>query len=298
MGKTTIATKFPKSLLLAFEKGYSAIPGVMAQPMNKWTEFKSVLTALKDPSMKQMFETIIIDTADIAYDYCCKYISQQNNVDNIADIGYGKGYGLAENEFDTCLRTIVQLDYGLVLISHAEDKTFKDEQGVEYNQIVPTLDKRARKIATRLCDIIGYSRAVMDPDTNKLVTKLFMRGTPRYVAGSRFPYTPDVIDFTYENLVKAIGDSIDKQMAESGAENFTDARNNSYVEKPSLDYDALMTEFQDIVGGLMAKNQNLYAPKIVEITNKILGKGKKFSECTRDQVDLMELVVQEIKTLA
>ena len=122
MGKTTIATKFPKSLLLAFEKGYSAIPGVMAQPMNKWTEFKSVLTALKDPSMKQMFETIIIDTADIAYDYCCKYISQQNNVDNIADIGYGKGYGLAENEFDTCLRTIVQLDYGLVLISHAEDK--------------------------------------------------------------------------------------------------------------------------------------------------------------------------------
>ena len=298
MGKTTIATKFPKSLLLAFEKGYSTIPGVMAKPMNKWTEFKSVLTALKDPSMKQMFETIIIDTADIAYDYCCKYISQQNNVDNIADIGYGKGYGLAENEFDTCLRTIVQLDYGLVLISHAEDKTFKDEQGVEYNQIVPTLDKRARKIATRLCDIIGYSRAVMDPDTNKLVTKLFMRGTPRYVAGSRFPYTPDVIDFTYEDLVKAIGDSIDKQMAESGAENFTDARNNSYVEKPSLDYDALMTEFQDIVGGLMAKNQNLYAPKIVEITNKILGKVKKFSECTRDQVDLMELVVQEIKTLA
>ena len=298
MGKTTIATKFPKSLLLAFEKGYSAIPGVMAQPMNKWTEFKSVLTALKDPAMKQMFETIIIDTADIAYDYCCKYISQQNNVDNIADIAYGKGYGLAENEFDTCLRTIVQLDYGLVLISHAEDKTFKDEQGVEYNQIVPTLDKRAKKIATRLCDIIGYSRAVMDPDTNKLVTKLFMRGTPRYVAGSRFPYTPDVIDFTYEDLVKAIGDSIDKQMAESGAENFTDARSNSYVEKPSLDYDALMTEFQDIVGGLMAKNQNLYAPKIVEITNKILGKGKKFSECTRDQVDLMELVVQEIKTLA
>ena len=297
-GKTTIATKFPKSLLLAFEKGYSAIPGVMAQPMNKWTEFKSVLTAIKDPSMKQMFETIIIDTADIAYDYCCKYISQQYNVDNIADIGYGKGYGLAENEFDTCLRTIVQLDYGLVLISHAEDKTFKDEQGVEYNQIVPTLDKRARKIATRLCDIIGYSRAVMDPDTNKLVTKLFMRGTPRYVAGSRFPYTPDVIDFTYEDLVKAIGDSIYKQMAESGADNFTDARNNSYVEKPSLDYDALMTEFQDIVGGLMSKNQNLYAPKIVEITNKILGKGKKFSECTRDQVDLMELVVQEIKTLA
>ena len=27
-GKTTIASKFPKALLLAFEKGYNALPGV------------------------------------------------------------------------------------------------------------------------------------------------------------------------------------------------------------------------------------------------------------------------------
>lgn len=33
-GKTTIASKFPKALLLAFEKGYMAIPGIMAQPIN------------------------------------------------------------------------------------------------------------------------------------------------------------------------------------------------------------------------------------------------------------------------
>lgn len=29
-GKTTIASKFPNSLLFAFEKGYNALPGVMA----------------------------------------------------------------------------------------------------------------------------------------------------------------------------------------------------------------------------------------------------------------------------
>ena len=33
-GKTTTAVKFPKHLLLAFEKGYNAIPGAMAQPIN------------------------------------------------------------------------------------------------------------------------------------------------------------------------------------------------------------------------------------------------------------------------
>lgn len=29
-GKTTIASKFPRALLLAFEKGYNALPGVYA----------------------------------------------------------------------------------------------------------------------------------------------------------------------------------------------------------------------------------------------------------------------------
>ena len=47
-GKTTTATRFPKSLLLAFEKGYSAIPGVRALPINSWSEFKKVLRLLAE----------------------------------------------------------------------------------------------------------------------------------------------------------------------------------------------------------------------------------------------------------
>ena len=72
-GKTTTAAKFPSSLLLAFEKGYSAIPGVMAQPINSWSEFRQVLRQLKSEAAKAAYATIIIDTADIAYDYVSKY---------------------------------------------------------------------------------------------------------------------------------------------------------------------------------------------------------------------------------
>ena len=57
-GKTTIATKFPKHLLLAFEKGYNAIPGAMAQPINTWAEFRKVLRQLKDEAIKEKFETV------------------------------------------------------------------------------------------------------------------------------------------------------------------------------------------------------------------------------------------------
>ena len=114
-GKTTIASKFPKALLLAFEKGYAAIPGIIAQPINSWSEFKKVLKQLKEEQAKELFETIILDTGDIAYDYDIKYVCDNAKrpdggygVDSIGDIPYGKGYALAvmaayEFVYETCL---------------------------------------------------------------------------------------------------------------------------------------------------------------------------------------------------
>ena len=293
-GKTTIATKFPNHLILAFEKGYAAIPGAMAMPMNSWSDFKKVLRQLKQDDVKAKFETIIIDTADIAYDYCEKHVCNVNGKEKIGDIPFGQGYTMVGKEFDECLRLIVQLNYGLVIISHAADKTFTNEQGVEYNQIVPTLGNKARLICQRMCDIIGYSRSIDTPDG--LVTKLFMRGTPRYVAGSRFKYTPDSIDFNHKNLVAAISDAIDKQMEEDGAENFTSDRGNLHViTEKKLDFDVLMGAFTETTKTLMDKDPAFYGPRIVEIVERHLGKGKKISDCSRDQVEIVDLVVYDLK---
>ena len=309
-GKTTIASHFPESLLLAFEKGYNAIPGIMAQPINKWSEFKQTLKQLKDEKVKEKFSTIIVDTTDIAYDYCIKYICDNAKrtdggwgVDAISDIPFGKGYGLVAQEFDECLRSIVQMDYGLVLISHATDKTFTDEKGIEYNKIVPTLDKRATNIVSRMTDIIGYSR-VVKTDDGKQVTKLFLRGTDRFMAGSRFKYTPDYIDFSYDNLVNAIAEAIDKQSKEEGDKFFTSERSNLYIPaEKELNFDELMKEFNDIVNGLIEKYeadgkfQEYYQPRIIQITEKYLGRGQKVSQCSREQVEALSLIVDDLQEL-
>ena len=308
-GKTTIATKFPRHLLLAFEKGYNAIPGAMAQPINSWSEFKKVLTQLKKEEVKEKFETIIIDTADIAYDYCEKFICQNAKnsqggfgVDAIGDIGFGKGYTMVAKEFDEALRTIVQLDYGLVLISHSQDKIFTDEQGHEYNKIVPTLGNKPRNIVSRLCDIIGYSRTVQMED-GATSTKLFMRGTPRYEAGSRFKYTPDYIDFNYQSLVDAIGDAIDKQSKEDGAEFFTNERTNVYVDTTALlDFDELVAKFNSMVNYLMESNNEetfgtYWSPRIIQITDRHLGKGVKVNNCSREQVEALDLICTDLSEL-
>lgn len=234
-----------------------------------------------------MFETIIVDTVDIAYDYCTKYVCVNNNADTVSDIPYGKGYSLIAQEFDEALRAIVQMGYGLVLISHSADKTFTDEQGQQYNKIVPTLDKRANNVCSRLCDIIGYSRSVEGTDGEDH-TYLFMRGTTRFEAGSRFKYTPNYIEFSYKNLVNAIGEAIDKQATEEGEALFTDERDASlHQTNEVLDYDTLMETATALIQKIAsahseAEFNSFYYPRITEITERRLGRGGKISQCRRD----------------
>ena len=297
-GKTTIASHVPKALVFAFEKGYSAIPGIMAMPVNNWREFRNFLIDLRDDETKEMFKTIVIDTADIAWDYCVDYICQQNGVTKINEIPYGGGYQLASREFDTCIRKILQLNYGLVLISHSKEKTLKDEQGNEYDQIMPTLENKARLICERTCDIIGMCRPVKEAD-GSVETRLFLRETPRYVAGSRFKYIVDSIPFTYDNLVNAIADAIDKEAAETGNKYVTATRANLYIEPEAKTYDfkALIDEFGALVGKLMETNPAVNRSKIASIVAEYMGDNRKVSDCTEEDAPQLDLIVQELRSL-
>jgi len=59
-GKTTLATQMPKALLLAFERGYNALPGVFAQDINTWGEMKTVYRELKKPEVRAAYDTVIV----------------------------------------------------------------------------------------------------------------------------------------------------------------------------------------------------------------------------------------------
>ena len=148
-----------------------------------------------------------------------------------------------------------------------------------------------------MSDIIGYAHPFQEED-GTVHTILFMRGTPRFVAGSRFKYTPDSIEFSYDNLVNAIGDAIDRQAKDFGGQYVTDAPTTAHVTEPELNFDDLMNQFntliskiQNVTGGAFGTT---WAPRIVAITDKYLGKGKKVSEMSRDQVEQLVLIVDDL----
>ena len=60
----------PGHLILAFERGYNALPGAMIQDVTTWGVFKQVVRELKKPEVKETYKSLIIDTVDFAADAC------------------------------------------------------------------------------------------------------------------------------------------------------------------------------------------------------------------------------------
>ena len=292
-GKTTLASQAGKALLLAFERGYNALPGVYAQDITSWGDTRAVVRELKKPEVKEMFQTVVFDTIDIAGGLCEKYVCAQNNVDKIGEIPYGQGWNLMKKEFEDVVRTITQLGYAVFFISHEKDKEFKRKDGTSYHQIVPSCPNTFNEIAKNLVDIYAYAEKYEDNGQAKV--RLVIRSTDNSIdCGSRFKYIEPVIDMSYKALVDALNKAIDKAAETSGSEYVTNDRNTQVAVK-TLDYDALLAEFNNLASQLMAKDGAVFGPKITFIVEKYLGKGRKVSESTMAQVELLDQIVAEIK---
>lgn len=289
-GKTTLGSQFPKSLILGCEQGTNALDNVYVQPIQTWGDLKKAATQLtrKKDELMEKFENIIIDTADSAWDLCVKFICSQNGVQNLGDIEWGKGYDFAKKEFSTIFRDLTYAGYGLVFISHSTEKTMKDERGNEYTQINPALPARPYDIINKMVDLIGYIREIeLEDGTSKRY--IFFRGDKRFFAKSRFKYIEPKVEFSYENVVEAIYNAIDKQAAESGHE--ATNNENPYV---ALDFDTLMQEARDVWAQVAAAEK---APQAAELLEKEFGKPTRFSEITADQVDKLNSVLMKIKDI-
>ena len=78
-GKSTFGSQLPRSLFLNFEQGTNALAGIRSVPILRWK-----------PQAREMYDSIVVDTASIAWQLCEKYICQREGVDSIRDIPWGK----------------------------------------------------------------------------------------------------------------------------------------------------------------------------------------------------------------
>ncbi len=119
MGKSTFAAQAPDALFLATEPGLNALE-VYQQPITSWVDLLAACAELSKG--EHSFKTVVIDTIDNAYRMCAEHVCGRNGVDHEADLPYGKGFSLVQNEFQRVLTKLAFMPCGLILISHAQER--------------------------------------------------------------------------------------------------------------------------------------------------------------------------------
>jgi len=279
----------PGAILLAFEKGYNALPGVMAQDITSWGEMKQVYRELKKPAVKEKFHSIVVDTIDIAAEMCQKYICDQNGITALGELGYGKGWTFFKNEFSQTFRGLTQLGYAVVFLGH--EKEVLDDSG--NNKIIrPALTNTTKTIIAGMADVYGYSHQ----EKGHAMSVLTLRCPDDSIeCGGRFKYLKPEIEMSYANLVDAIREAIEKEAAEHDNKFITDQK-QEVKEKESYDYATLMKEFRGLVEALMDEDEG-NAVRITSTVEHYLGKGKKASEITPYQAEFLYLINEDLKNL-
>jgi hypothetical protein len=216
LGKSTFASKAPGALFFECEPGLNHLE-VFKVPTYSWEAFLEAckLVAKGDHN----FKTIVIDTVDNAFKMCSDYVCAKHGIEYEGDMGHGKGWALVKNEWHRVLTRLASLPYGLILISHAIDKTIETRTG-EYTKTTPSLPDRARNVVLGLVDIILFGDSVAKKDAAGNVTierVLRTKPHPTYEAGDRTGRLPELLPLDYAAFSAAFSGSAAIPNAQSPA---------------------------------------------------------------------------------
>ena len=298
-GKTSMSAMWPKPLLVAFEKGYNGLVGIRPVDVTSWADFKQICRQLKKTEVKEAYETVIIDTVAIAYSLCEKYILNREGVQAIGDIGYGKGWGMLKDEFETTFRELTQLGYSLVFITHSKTKQteYTDEEGNAIEALAPDLPNAAYQIVNRMVDVIGYIGVEYDMKTGLSHRYLYTRGTPSIFAGSRYRYLNPKIELGYQQLVDAIAEAMEKEANMTGTELITSNEVNYSATTGKRTFDEVMSEAKTLWNDIIKTQGDAGREKIHNVIVGVFKHDMQLSKATPEQQDLVELVIEDFKKL-
>lgn len=215
IGKSTFASQAPEAIFLATEPGLNALE-VYQQPITSWPEFLEVCAELAKG--EHPFKTVVIDTIDVLYRLCADHICQKRGIEHESDGSHGKIYGLIKNEIYRVLTKLAHLPYGLILISHSQDRDLETRTGT-ITRTVPTLSESFRQIVIGLVDLILYCdiEAVQNENGQRVCRRVIRtKPSPNYDAGDRFGRLPEIIPLDFPAFAEAFEHN-NQHVASAGA---------------------------------------------------------------------------------
>lgn len=160
IGKTTWAANAPAPVFIAPENGYPAgiAPPAFPEPRN----WRDILDAVEELiQAPHEFKTVVFDTMDwIARDMLYPFICASHKKPSIEAFEYGAGYKMALQELAAFVGKLERLrttrGMTVVLLMHAEQKTYQNPSGPDYDRFIPKLNERLSGMLREWVDLVLF----------------------------------------------------------------------------------------------------------------------------------------------
>ena len=196
VGKTTMLSKLDDCLIIDTEKGSRMIEGYI-QEVNDRDELIETLVAIKN-SKDVKYKYIAIDTIDKIAEWAERRVCEEESVNSIADLAFGKGYGLVREKVAKTISHFKEVAEHLIIIGQRKVAYAVTEGNPIVIPESLDLTGKLKNVIMAGCDAIGY---VYRDDKNELM--ISFKANDAIEAGSRCPHLKgQEVKFEWKNIYK------------------------------------------------------------------------------------------------
>ena len=162
---------------------------------------EDLIDVIKKAKAGHSFKYIAIDTIDKVVQWAETAVCKEHQVQSLADLAYGKGWGLSREKVMNTIRTLSDLCDHLIIIGHRKTAkaVVEGQDSIEPESLEIT--GRLKNMIMADCDAIGY---VFRDEEEKL--KVTFKSNNALEAGSRSPHLRgQIIDFDWKLIYKGKG---------------------------------------------------------------------------------------------
>ena len=193
VGKSTMLSQLDDCLIIDTERGANMLEGYI-ESVNTRDELINLLMELKDSDVK--YKYIALDTIDKIAEWAEQRVCEEENVRALADLAFGKGYGLMREKVSKTIEAFLGITEHLIIVGHRKPAyAVTDGNPIVIPESLDMTGKLKNIIMSR-CDAIGYV-------FREEGLKVSFQANEAIEAGSRCEHLKGkIIDFSWNHIYK------------------------------------------------------------------------------------------------
>ena len=180
VGKTTILSKLDNCLIIDTEQGANMIEGYIESVNSR----EELIELLQKAQKGHDYQYAALDTVDRIADWAEKSVCKEENVVNVADLAYGKGFGMVREKVLNTISALKDLFPHVIIVGHRKWAKAILESIATIEPESLNLTGKLKNMLMADCDGIGY--VYRDKETDKLM--ITFKSNDSLEAGSRSPH--------------------------------------------------------------------------------------------------------------